>query len=233
MLAIVTSASPKGTRPFFALRPYLAERDRLGTQDILLYTLHGCYRPLFSKILNHLQKKHSRLVCSEELCIPNHTLYTQVFPKLQEVFTLLGGDAPKKIAILCDRDETRLPELFRMIAPFTKSVSLITDSPARFEPFAKEALKEYGFTVTQRNFNQSTKMDVTLLLSGNFDLSFLKSGYLINLSPTEITAPIPTLCDFTSRETEEFLVRHPNLQLKRFLLHPEYAKITKLIWKYC
>ncbi len=233
MIAIVTQTAPEAYRPYKSLRPYLITQDTLFEEDVRIYHLSSCYRPFFPKIQTHLQKKHPNLIFSAELEQEEPLLSQQLFPKLQEIFTLTDQGTPRTFAVLCDKGEKRLPAVLKTVSPFARSVSLVTHCPTHFERVSQEALEEYGLSITQRDISQLEGTHLTLLLSGEFNLSKLRHGYLVNLSGKKISAPIPTLCDLTAKETSEFLIRHPNLRLKHFQLLPESARVTNLVWMYC
>jgi len=233
LIAIATATSETRNRPFFSILPYAVAKDTLGEEAVLVYTLSKCYRSFFSNIIKHLQKKHPQLICSEELGMEGPLLSHSLLLRLPEILSLTDSGIPKNFAILCERDESRLPKLLKTVAPFAQSVSVVTDRYVSLEGLCKNMLEEYGLSVNQRDISQLEHMDMAFLLSGTFNLSRLKTGRLCNLSSKKVSVPIPTLRDLTSKETADFLARHPHLRIKHFPLLPKNAPITNLIWKYC
>ena len=182
---------------------------------------------------SNLRKKHSELIYSEELALQEIPLFPVIEAKLNEILLLTHRGTPRTFAVLCTKDDPRLKTVLKTVSPFAGSVSLVTDHAVCPEYFFQDALEQYGLGINHREITQLNHTDLTLLLSGDFKLSCLHSGCLVNLSPNKIFSPVPMLCDIITNETNEFFSRHPNLRLKHFPLIPQNSKITNLIWRHC
>lgn len=230
MIAIVTAFLKKNNRHRFSFLPYRSQRDVIGEEPVVIYSLSNAYRPFLQKILTHLAKKHSRLIVSDEIT-PNPV--PDFFPRIREILPLLHKNEPQKIAVLCQKEDKRLFPLLQALSPYAQSVSLVTEDTALFEKISQKALWELGLTLNQRTLSDLKNPDLTLLLSGHFDLSSLFWGYFINLSSKEVPVCIPTLTAVSNQTVSSFLARHPYLAVNPAILLAEEMPVTNLIWKNC
>ena len=231
MPAIVTLNSPPNTK--LSLRPYHPVKDCIGKNDITIYRIPPFFSPFSSRIFAHLQKKHTNLIFSEE-CRRKPLPVSHIFwERMEKILSLTYNGTPKKIVILCRQEDARLTHLIKALTPFARSVSMVTDLDSFFSSISEEALTEHGLTINRRELDGIQDVDLIFLVSGNFLLSKLNNGYLINLTNEKISAKIPVLSAVTNSAVSGFLARHPYLQINPSVLLSEEDEITALLWEYC
>lgn len=199
----------------------------------MVYTLHPTWKPLFPSILKQLGKKHSTLIFSEELNSKETPLAPLFLKRFREILPLTHRGVLQKVALLCKEKDSRLWSLLEMVSPFSQTVSIVTDDNLFFEDISKKAIWQLGLTVNQRTVSQLEQTDLLILLSGEFDLTNLHQGSLINLSHQPTNCTLPTLVAVTNTAVSAFLARHPRLRLNPSHLLSQNDNITNLIWKYC
>ena len=233
MLGIVTTVCNKQNFSFALLHPYRKTKDRIGEEEVTVYTLQKVWKPFFPKILQHLHKEHDSLIYSEQMNPEKPSLALLFFNRLREILALNYRGIPQKIAILSWEEDPRILSLLEMVSPFSQSVSIVTHNNIWFDKVSENALLELGLTLNQRSRVPTEQVDLLILLSGEFDLTNLQQGCFINLSRNPAICNLPALDGITNSEVSAFLARHPGLQINPTLLLPKSAKITNLIWKYC
>ena len=236
MITIVSTLPKKHKKYRFSLRPYHIATDFIGEEPVVIYSLRPWLKPLFPQILKHLRKKHPDLIDAEHPDTQPKLSPTQLYPKLEEIFTLTDTGTSRSFAILCRNDEEKLSHLLEILSPFAKSVNLVTDDipfSEQAETVLQTALENHGLTVTRRTLTQLGGVDLILLLSGQFDLSPIQCGNFINLSDQPVSVSAKVLSDIAAQETADFLSRHPELPIMHHILLPKNASISRLIWQYC
>ncbi len=229
MITILCGHSPHTGRPLHSIHPYKTTADTIGEESIQIYTVTRYYRIFLPKIIKRLQKQHPTLLFSKELSEKEESTSELFYKRIQHILPLIP--TKKRMAVLCEHKDSRLPALIRAISPFAHTVSLVCEDTAFFERISEEALSDLGLSINRRSLCELKTVDLTLLLSGGFDLSRLQAGYLINLSPLKVTASVPKLVAISNPQIESFLLRYPYLKLNPTLLVAQNTPITNLIWK--
>lgn len=231
--AVVTMNAPGQTNRCFSLYPYRTVKDCIEKNQVSIYAVHRWFSPCFSGIVSHLQKKHTTLIFSEE-CKKESLPLCDIFRKrIEEILALIHNGTPGKLAVLCKQEDASLKKLLKAISPFAHSLSLVTQQNTPSDSLLKEALCEYGLTVNYREITELQSTGTVILLSGNFQLSEITNGYLINLTEHTVCANVPVLSGVTNNQVSAFLARHPYLRVNPSFLLSEQDAITNLLWKYC
>ncbi len=229
MITILCGHSPRTGHPLYSIRPYKITEDTIGEEPVRMYFVSRFYQPFLSNIIKHLQKQHPTLLFSKELNQQEESPSPLFYQRIRQILPLIP--AKKRVAVLCEQEDARLPVLIKAISPFAHAVSLVSENTAYFEIISEEALSDSGLSINRRSLPELGTVDLTLLLSGVFDLSYLHAGYLINLSPQKVTASVPSLVAISNPQIDSFLRQYPYLKLNPTLLISPDAPITNLIWK--
>lgn len=228
------SSSKKGRfRLFF--RPAV-ESVEATKYDTLIYSLNPFRYKRFPKIISNIRKQCSPVYFTEEM-----KQYPRVYHGISQedyLFYHLGtilSKLPKEdlsdIGVFCQKEDPRLIPLLEILSHICVTVSILTEEDAFFETVSKNIFFSHGLTVNQKSPQTMPKKRLLILLNTPLETLSPYGERCIDLRTSPFSSDLPTLFDFTTRDTNDFFQKFHIENIKHCYFVPKEDKNINLIWK--
>lgn len=145
---------------------------------------------------------------------------------IEKIIKTLNTGAKMKICIFSDLPDERIYKLCDRINPFTDILYLVTQNEDFYDKISSYTMENHGLVMTLKQFSESVRADINIILNSN-ETDFSKnSGYSINLSDKNITAE-KTLYDIIPIDAGDF----SGIEIKKCQFLNENCENFNLIWR--
>lgn len=211
----------------FSWKPYTMKTASVGEEHIYIYQLNPLWKPCFEWLCHRVEKRHSLVLADESIqgklphwSEPNTaTIFARRFAQILACLPPANLIQP---LLLCREDDPQLLPILKALSPYAKSVTVCTENEALFEHLSREALCQWGLTLTWKTPHTHSKTN------SGVEIQVRQDGLCLFDRTAE---PSAILWDVSNVSVTQFLTKYPNLKIKHCFLVPENEKIQNLIWK--